>query len=77
MGREENVDYTEREPVLPLRPPKMVADGWYLKGFADGYHARPAIMPREPLGEQYRKGYIEGLAAAERDVPDNDLALIP
>ncbi len=61
------MDYTEREPAPPLRPPKMVAGEWYLKGFVDAYHAHLAVIPRGPAGEQYKKGYTEGLAAAQRD----------
>jgi len=61
------MDYTEREPAPPLRPPKMAAGEWYVKGFEDGYHAHLAVIPRGAAGEQYNKGYNEGLEAALRD----------
>lgn len=61
------MNYTERESALPLLPPKIVAGEWYLKGFADGYRARRAVILWGRAREQYKKGYADGLAAARRD----------
>ena len=46
----------------------MVGGEWYLRGFLDGYCARWAVVPRGPAGEQYKKGYAEGVASAQRDI---------
>lgn len=61
------MDYSEREPVLPLLTPKMVAGQWYLQGFMDAYSARVALVPFGPAGEEYNRGYEQGLAAVQRD----------
>ena len=62
------MDRTEPELALHSRLPTTVADGWYRKGFTDGYDGRLAIIPRGSLAQPYKKGYAEGRAAAERDV---------
>jgi hypothetical protein len=61
------MNYTAREPALPGNPPELVAGEWFVKGFADGYHARAAVVPLGTAGEQYDKGYDEGLEVALRD----------
>jgi hypothetical protein len=63
-----NMDYIDREPATSVKVAKMVAGEWYVRGFADGYHARLAIIPSGSAGEQYNKGYNEGLEAALRDI---------
>jgi len=68
------MDHTEREPARQPSLPKMVTDVWYLKGFSDGYDARPMVIPRGLAGEQYKRGYAEGLAAAGRDVSGSDIS---
>ncbi len=60
------MDHTERESALPLRPERSAGE-WYVKGFADGYHAHMAVSPLGAAGEQYNKGYNEGLETALRD----------
>ncbi len=61
--------YDEREHTAPLRLPKMTNGDWYLRGFADAYHRKPAAIPRGPAGEQYKNGYSAGLKAAWRESP--------
>jgi hypothetical protein len=61
------MDYTEPVPAPPLKPPEITGE-WYLRGFADAYHAHVAVIPAGPAGDQYSKGYMEGLAAFQRDV---------
>lgn len=61
------MEYTGCEPALPLRPSRMVAGEWYLRGFLDTYEARLAVIPLGPAGEEYKKGYAEGLSATQRD----------
>jgi len=61
------MDYAEREPVMPLKPPRMVVGEWYLRGFADAYGAHWAVIPWGPAGEQYKKGYALGLATVRRE----------
>ncbi len=61
------MDYAEREPVMPLRPPKLVVGEWYLKGFADAYGAHWAVIPYGSAGEQYKKGYALGIATVRRE----------
>jgi hypothetical protein len=61
------MDDTAREPAPPRKPPQLAAGEWYVKGFADGYHARLAVIPVGTAGEQYNKGYDEGLEIALRD----------
>ena len=61
------MDYTDREPDPPLTAPRMVAGEWYLRGFADAYSAHLAVAPDGPAGDQYSRGYKEGLAAVQRD----------
>ncbi len=62
------MDYTEVEPALSRKPAKKMAGEWYVKGFADGYHARVPVIPGGFAGDQYDKGYNEGLEAALRDI---------
>ncbi len=61
------MDYSDHEPLTLLMTPRMVAGEWYLWGFADAYNARVALTPEGPAGEQYTRGYQEGLAAIQRD----------
>ena len=61
------MDYTDREPAPPLTSPRMVAGEWFLRGFADAYNAHVAVAPEGPAGDQYSRGYKEGLAAVQRD----------
>ena len=61
--------YDEREHTAPLRLPKMTGGDWYLRGFADAYHRKPAVIPRGPVAEKYKNGYAEGLRAAWRESP--------
>lgn len=60
-------EYTEPKSLLPFVPPKLVVRKWYLKGFADGYRGRRAFILSWSAREQYKKGFAEGLAAAQRD----------
>lgn len=60
------MDHTERE-AGPLVRPQRSAGEWYVKGFADGYHAYLAVSPSGAAGEQYDKGYNEGIETALRD----------
>ncbi len=57
----------DREPVLPLRLPALIAGEWYLRGFADAYQAHQAVSPEGPAGEEYNRGYAAALAAVRRD----------
>ena len=59
--------YIECEPVSLLLTPRMVAGEWYLRGFVDAYDAHVALIPAGPAGEQYSRGYQQGLAAVQRD----------
>jgi hypothetical protein len=61
------MDYTEPAPITPSKSPNTPAGEWYLYGFEDAYRGRLAIIPGGPAGEQYKKGYTEGLAAIQRD----------
>ncbi len=61
------MDYTDREPDPPLTAPRMLAGAWFLQGFVDAYNAHVAVAPEGPAGEQYSRGYKEGLAAVQRD----------
>ena len=61
------MDYFKREPETPLGTLKIVVGEWYLKGFADAYDAHWAVVPSGFAGEQYKKGYILGLAAVRRE----------
>jgi hypothetical protein len=61
------MDYLQREPMSPIRRPQMVAGEWYLKGFADAYHAHQVVSPSGPAGEEYGRGYTAGLEAVQRD----------
>ncbi len=62
------MDYTEPVPAPAIKPLEMAAGEWYLRGFADAYSAHVAVIPAGPAGEQYSKGYTEGLAAVQRDI---------
>jgi len=58
----------ERQTALrTIQPPQTAAGEWYLNGFEDAYRGRPAVTPVGPAGDQYSKGYAEGLAAVQRD----------
>ncbi len=61
------MDYTERDPELLLTTPRILAGEWYLKGFVDAYSARVALVPFGPAGDEYNRGYQQGLAAVQRD----------
>ncbi|MGE5073151.1 MAG: hypothetical protein ACM3MF_06960 [Anaerolineae bacterium] len=61
------MDYTEANPMPAVQPPRSVVGEWYLKGFVDAYGAHQAVVPSGPAGEEYQKGYQEGLAAVQRD----------
>ena len=61
------MEYIDPEPAAPLKPPRIVAGEWYLQGFIAAYEARLALIPLGPAGEEYKRGYAEGLAAAQRD----------
>ena len=61
------MDYDEREPNQALTTARMVAGEWYLRGLTDAYNARAALIPFGPAGEQYIRGYEQGLAAVQRD----------
>jgi hypothetical protein len=45
----------------------MIAGEWFLRGFVDACNARAALVPEGPAGEQYGRGYSQGLAAVQRD----------
>ena len=61
------MDYSVHVPIYHLEPPRMVAGEWYLKGFADAYHAHQVVAPLGPAGEAYQRGYGAGLEAVQRD----------
>lgn len=61
------MDYTDRQSAPFLKPLKMLAGEWYLKGFADAYDAHWAVIPCGPAGEHYKKGYALGLATVQRE----------
>ena len=61
------MDYTEAAAMPAFQPPRPTAGEWYLKGFADAYGAHQAVAPTGPAGEEYQKGYREGLVAVQRD----------
>jgi hypothetical protein len=51
------MEHTKLELVPPLVPPKMVVSKWYLKGFADGYRARRAVILPWSVSWSARKQY--------------------
>ncbi len=60
------MDYSERETAESLELPKAEVGEWYLRGFLDARQAQPAVIPVGPAEEPYKKGYLQGLAVAQR-----------
>ncbi len=61
------MDFFEPTPPVSPKLPPIAAGEWYLYGFEDAYRGRQAIVPSGPAGEQYKRGYDEGLEAVQRD----------
>ncbi len=61
------MDYIERETDVLPRLEWTIAGEWYLMGFEDAYRGHVAVTPLGQAGEQYNRGYTEGLAAVQRD----------
>ena len=52
--------YDEREHTAPLRLPKMTGGDWYLRGFADAYHRKPAVIPGGRWQRNTRMAMLKG-----------------
>ncbi len=59
--------YTGQELPAQIRPGKSAAGEWYLKGFEDAHQAHAPVVPWGPAGQEYSRGYTEGLADVQRD----------
>ena len=59
-------DYTERPEFKPLIIHGPTQGEIYLKGFADGYHARPQNLPAPRKARAvYMRGYQTGKEASQ------------